>query len=88
MQDVQEHLLHGSICCIALLLFGACKRVGGSGWRFAFDESDVLDGHSETLKVGSGDVEIDLIASVMNFADLVDLRTVGLHLVAHLGDWR
>lgn len=38
---------------------------------------DVLDGYWETLKVGFGDVEIDLIPSVMKFADLVDHLRAG-----------
>jgi hypothetical protein len=46
---------------------------------------DVLDGYWETLKVGFGDVEIDLIPSVRNFADLVDhLRAGRVDLIADL----
>jgi hypothetical protein len=53
-----------------------CEWVGGSGWRLAFNERDAISADAEPLKVGSGDVQIDFLATMMYFADLVDeLRT-------------
>ena len=67
---------------------GFGKEFGGSGGRLAFDEGDGVSADAEALKVGSGDVQIYLLAD-MNFADLVDhLRARGLHLVADLGHRR
>ena len=68
---------------------GVCEWVGGSSWRLAFDEGDAISADAESLKVSSGDVQIYLLAAVMDFADLVDhLRARWVNLVADLGDWR
>jgi hypothetical protein len=55
----------------------------------ALDEDEVIDAFAEALKVGSGYVEVDLIAPVMDAEDLVRQHGAArFHLVADLGRGR
>jgi|SRR6266550_3837690 len=48
---------------------GACERVGGSGWRFAFNERECAGFDAEPFEVCSRELEIDLVASVIDMGD-------------------
>ena len=49
---------------------GAGERVGGSGWRLAFDEGEVVGAHAEPFEVGSRTLQVDLMAIAAYMGDL------------------
>jgi hypothetical protein len=59
--------------------------VGGSGRRLVFDELDTISAHAEALRIGFGDVQVDLVFSAMDFGDFVHHLIVGrIKFVANL----
>jgi hypothetical protein len=70
---------------------GSGERVGGSGWGLAFDGGDAIGAHAEPFEGGSGKVEVDLIASMVDLGNLENGPGAALpdDPVADLGyDWR
>ena len=64
------------------------ERVGGFGWKLAFNVSQRIRSHSEALKIGSRNVEVNFIPTDVHVEDLVDhLRIWRVNLVANLR-WR
>ena len=68
---------------------GAGEWIGGSHRRFAFDKCEPVGADAESLKIGTGDVQINFIAPDMDMTDLVNhLRIRWVDLVPDLGHKR